>query len=135
MRRKKADALIEAVLSNDLSALKSLLDTGVDVNLTDVHGVTALMTAAAARGRMEAVNLLLVSCADVNLQDFQGAWPLPGQTALMFAASQERYEVVRLLLSRSADVNARDGGGENGVDAGGINRTDQDCRIAWRRRH
>jgi len=73
-KRKKAEALIAAALSN------SLIGNGADVNLTDDHGVTALMFAS-SHEREEVVRLLISKGADVNAQDGDG------ETALMKAAN------------------------------------------------
>jgi uncharacterized protein len=104
---QEIDALIAAAQGSDPHRLATLLDNNIDVNLTDRHGVSALMVAA-GRGRIANVKLLLTRGANVNLQDFQGLWPLGGQTALMFAAKEGREEVAALLIEAGANVNAQD---------------------------
>ena len=101
-------ALHGAVLSNDLSQIKKILDNGADVNLRDKKrfGFTALM-AAAFNGYTEAAKLLIAYGADVN------AITSTGETALMVAARASHAEAMNLLIDNGAEVNAKtnnDGG-------------------------
>uniref|UniRef100_A0A1B6E6E2 Uncharacterized protein n=2 Tax=Clastoptera arizonana TaxID=38151 RepID=A0A1B6E6E2_9HEMI len=64
-----------------------------DVNMRATqHGQTALMLAV-SHGRLDMVQLLLESGADINIQDEDGS------TALMCAAEHHHIEVVKLLLA------------------------------------
>lgn len=112
--RQEAEALIAAAQGSDPHCLAALLDNNIDVNLTDQHGVSALMVAA-GRGRIANVELLLARGADMNLQDFLGLWPLSGQSALMFAAQEGRKEATALLLEAGANVNGQDSEGETAL--------------------
>ncbi len=127
-------ALIEAVQSDDLSAVAALLQKRVDVNAREEDGGTALAWAA-VRSNFEIAALLLKSGANPNLTNEQGIGPLylaiangstpmvqlllskgadpnvpreNGETPLMNATRMGETDVVKLLLERGADVNARE---------------------------
>ncbi|MBQ7069621.1 MAG: ankyrin repeat domain-containing protein, partial [Synergistaceae bacterium] len=74
---------------------------GVDVNVKDNDGWTALMRAA-DNGNAEAVNILIKAGADVNAKN-----NYYGSTALMIAARQGNAETVNALIKAGADVNAK----------------------------
>ena len=88
--------------------MKFLLDQGVDPNVMNLFGATALMSAAAADD-MDSVRLLLDGGADVNLR------PDPGtkeffwggfRTPLMWAAAANRVSSIAALIKRGADIEA-----------------------------
>ena len=60
------------------------------------------MHLAAAIGKRDVVELLLLKGADVNTRD-QNRW-----TPLHVATANDQKEVVELLLAKGADVNAKD---------------------------
>ena len=86
----------EAIRTNDLPRLKTLITTPHEANARGPLGSTPLMDAAVA-GSADAMALLLDKGAEVNAQN-----PF-GTTALMMSATD--IAKVRLLLDRGADVN------------------------------
>jgi hypothetical protein len=126
-------ALIRAAAEGDISGIDELLRAGASVNCTvDIGEFGSPLSAAAYKGRLDAVRLLLDRGADQNLVSDAG--PLinaaeaghvdivsllldrgatidrivPGnQNALIRASGKGRLEVVKLLVARGADVNAR----------------------------
>ena len=70
-----ADALIDAAVKNDVTLVKQLIGTGVDVNGVDLAGYTALYYAA-MRGFVECAKVLLEADADVNIANDIGWTPL-----------------------------------------------------------
>ena len=70
-----ADALIDAVEKNDVPLVKNLIERGVDVNVVDRDGVTALIWAA-RKGFRECAKLLLGANADVEKANRFGWAPL-----------------------------------------------------------
>ncbi|XP_048434394.1 integrin-linked protein kinase 1-like isoform X3 [Pyrus x bretschneideri] len=58
----------------DLDAIRELLDSGIDVNFTDIDGRTALHVAA-CQGQTDVVQLLLQKGADVDPRDRWGSTP------------------------------------------------------------
>jgi len=95
--------LIDAVNDNDIDLVRELLDAGVDANIRDGNGWTALMEASSFEGNTEIVRLLLENGADPDIQSHNG-W-----TVLRHAAQQGSMDIVRLLLDRGADPNLRGG--------------------------
>jgi uncharacterized protein len=99
---READSLlIEAAYKGDLEKVRSLLNSGVNVNARKTHGTTAL-TFAAERGHTQVVKLLLDKGADVN------AGSASGRTALMGAAEGGHPEVLVRLFEKRANINSKD---------------------------
>jgi ankyrin repeat protein len=126
--------LIEAVRSQDATAVRALLAARVDVNAPATDGSTALHWAA-QRDDLVLVDLLLKAGANANASTRYQITPLyhaslngnaavvqrlldaganpnatshEGQTTLMTAALAGRFEAVRLLLTHGARVDAVD---------------------------
>jgi ankyrin repeat protein len=125
--------LYDAIRTNDLARLQTMVHSAADANIKDDGGKTPLIYAAAV-GSIDAVKFLINSGADVNAQNESGltalmlaATDLPkvqllvdrganvnattklGRTALFLAAmSDDSAAIVRLLVGKGADVKARD---------------------------
>ena len=124
-------ALVEAVKSRDMNAVRRLLAEGVDVNTPQPDGATALHWAA-YRDDLDTATLLIASGANVTAANELGATPLwlaadngsapmierlldagadpnvalpEGETPIMTAARTGNADAVRLLLARGADLN------------------------------
>lgn len=95
------DDFVRSAENGDLQALQLFLDAGIDVNLANSNGSTALM-AAAQKGRIEVVNKLISQKANLDLQGKDGA------TALWLAADSNQVEVIKTLLKNNADPNIQD---------------------------
>jgi ankyrin repeat protein len=89
-----------AAESGDTSKVAESLNQGIEINVTDEHGQTALMLAA-DEGHVDTVKLLLKNRASLDLQNRLGG------TALMLASFNGHLEVVTELLKAGADVNAK----------------------------
>lgn len=95
----QSDAFLNAAKENDCSTITKLLDDGIDVNVIDSDGRTALIFAA-QKGHIEAVQCLLDNPhIKVDQQDSFGS------TALMFAAQENHCPVINILLEHGADIN------------------------------
>lgn len=93
--------------TGDTAKVTEGLNQGIEVNVTDEHGQTALMLAA-DQGHVDTVKLLLQHRASLDLQNKLGG------TALMLASFNGHLEVVTELLKAGADVNAK---AKNGTTA------------------
>ena len=65
---------MDAASTNTYRAVKALIEAGADVNMIDVHGVTALMKAASTRTE-KSVEILIKAGADVNARDSNAVTP------------------------------------------------------------
>jgi ankyrin repeat protein len=126
--------LVDAVMQRDTAAVRRLLKAGVDVNVPQGDGATALHWAA-HWDDVDTVDALLRAKARVNAANELGATPLwlatvnsstpmvdrlleggadpnlalpSGETPLMTAARAGNVEAVKLLLARGALVNAKE---------------------------
>jgi len=133
--------LVEAAKNGDKDALRSLLQKGTNVNLTEADGTTALHWAS-YRDDLEAVDLLIRAGAKVNAANELGATPLwaacqngneaivkrllaaganpnlkleLGETPLMTAARGGYAAVVEQLLSKGAEINVRAARGQTAL--------------------
>lgn len=97
------DFLMSAQTKN-LRAVEMLLNQGVDPNVRDRAGRTALMYAA-LDGDLPMAELLIRSGVDVNAQD------RAGYSALHFAAQEYRAAAAELLLNAGAQIDPQDSHG------------------------
>jgi ankyrin repeat protein len=94
------DKLANAVVNKDLNALDSLLESGIDVNVTEEdRAATVLLISSSFKGYEDIVALLISRGADVN---FIGK---DGRTPLMWAAGTS-LETTKILLENDADIKA-----------------------------
>jgi ankyrin repeat protein len=98
-------ALADAAEQRDRAGVRTLLQTGVDVNAAQVDGTTALHWAA-YHDDAETVALLVRARANVNAVNRYGVPPLA------LACTNGNATTVTLLLEAGADANAAMKGGE-----------------------
>ena len=92
----------KAAKTNDIKTLKEYLDKGIDVNVKNHYGVTAL-TYAADKGNLEAVDLLLERGADPNLKD-----SFYGETPLGWAMYKKNQAIVKSMINHGGDIKNPD---------------------------
>ncbi len=90
---------------NNRDCLQLILTTGIDTNVQDTKGNTALMFAS-ENSSLTFVKMLLEAGADVNKKNNEG------KTALMFASQKDNIEVVQTLLDSGAEINAQTNDGK-----------------------
>jgi cytohesin len=100
---REPDSLDSAILAGDLEMVRSLLDTGAEVDARDLRNETPLHKAAlASQGRI--VDLLLERGAAVDVQAAKTLWtPLHS-----LACAGDQAGIAISLVEAGADPNARD---------------------------
>lgn len=88
--------LLAATQVGDIKKVKKLIEMGIDINISNLEGLTPLMI---AHDNFELVKLLIDNKADIN---FKGQNEM---TALLFAVREKKYELVNLLINNGADIN------------------------------
>jgi ankyrin repeat protein len=82
-----------------MEIVRLLLERGIDVNVQNRKGVSALMIAA-EKGKLDVVESLIVAGANLNLKDSENF------TALDHAVNEGQADVARLLLERGGQSRA-----------------------------
>jgi len=93
------NSFVQKASEGDVQAVGNFLLGGMDPNVTDEKGNTALI-AAAKEGHQEIVQLLLEKGADIEGRDSKF-----GGTPLIWAAIRGQTDTVKLLLEKGADIN------------------------------
>ena len=113
--RRGQYALGSAIESNELEAVRALLDHGAD--RPDRYGTTPLLTAVDQFRGSEAVALLLVERgADINVKD-----GLYGRSVLGMAAMTGMETLVRTLLDHGLPIDFADNGGRTPLNLAASN--------------
>jgi hypothetical protein len=99
--------LISAARTGNIGNVRELLDRGVDPDIQDNFGDTALIEGADNEWIVE---LLLEYDADPNIRNING------NTALLLTAFNGHIDIVELLLENGADPNIRDNDGNTAYD-------------------
>jgi ankyrin repeat protein len=149
-----SDTLYDAIRTNDLTRIATLVKSAADANAKDPQGITALMHASAV-GSPEAVKYLAGKGAEINAQSDSGLTALMlgstdlskvqfllerganvnartklGRSALFIAAmSDHSVGIVRLLLSKGADVTVRDTYGNTMLNAAAAGNDTETVRL------
>ncbi len=90
--------LITAAEVGDLAKLTSLVRSGVDLNVADSRGRTAVMAATHAN-QVESVRILIEAGADIDLQDSMKNNPF------LYAGAEGLLEILRLCIAAGPDYS------------------------------
>ena len=93
-----ASELTDAIRSNDISKVKKLIQT--KVNLEEVEAGITPLSLSVKENKNEITKLLLEANANPNLRDEKFITPL------MLAVCNQNSEIVKLLIKNNADINA-----------------------------
>lgn len=99
--RKEEQDLFVAAIVGDLETITNLVHMGVNIDIMDIDGGTALQWAS-WYGHTLVVSCLLAAGSKIEARDRNG------RRALHEAAERGRDDVVRVLLQNQADINAKD---------------------------
>ena len=97
-----------AVLGDNLRKIKLLLQSGIDPDTANAHGLNVMMFAINCNSRM-AVAAMIEAGANVN---YRNAW---GFTPLMCSICIKCKDVIGILLGAGADVNVPDNQGSSPI--------------------
>ncbi|KAK7076020.1 hypothetical protein SK128_017291 [Halocaridina rubra] len=86
-----------AVANSDLARLDEIYSNGLEINMQNVSGWSALHMAA-SEGSVEIVTWLLQHGASVHVRDRQG------QSPLKIAVEEDHHEVIKLLVKTGAHL-------------------------------
>ena len=101
LRPKQSQQIIKAVQDNDLDKVRSLVESGLDVNVRDPEtGLTALMMAA-CRAQVDTVQYLIDNGADLLTTDSK-----TGATALHKACQGQNAAIAKILTDAGAFIDA-----------------------------
>jgi ankyrin repeat protein len=100
-----SSGLITSAREGNVEMLQMFIGRGVDLNLQDEAGMTALL-AAIDKGHEHIVRILLDSGSSPELINKPGYGSLRGETALCMASRKKLIQSVRDLLAKNADVDA-----------------------------
>ena len=106
---EQAYIFLAACASEDRDEIDKLLQRGVDINTSNVDGLTALHQSC-IDNNLNMLEYLLKRNADINCQDNEGWTPLHA------AASCGNLDIVKYLLSHGAIVDVCNNGGELPID-------------------
>ncbi len=95
---------LEAAEYGNINKIKELLTLGIDVNIQNEDGYTALIWAS-YKGYIKIVRALIKAGANVNIQDENG------KTALTYASNNGDIEIIRELIAAGSDINIKDNEG------------------------
>ena len=93
-----SDELFDAARKGDVTAVKSALDKGADINAKWRYDQTALFIAT-FHGRADVVKLLLDRGADPNVKD-----KFYGMTLLDAATNKNSIEIMKMLIDKGAEI-------------------------------
>jgi outer membrane protein assembly factor BamB len=98
----QSEKFYNAAKANDLKTLKELIDKGIDVNVKNHYGVTAL-TFAIDKNNVNAVKFLLENGADPNLKD-----SFYGETPFGWAFYRKNATIIKSMIEHGADIKNQD---------------------------
>ena len=103
--------LISAANYGDIRRVRELLDAGVDPNIKDDEGDSALIMAT-IRSKIDVIRLLLDRGADPNIGDEDGETPLMRAS---YRNTRDNKDIIKLLLERGADPNIQSLNGDTAL--------------------
>ena len=100
--KEGSTALMEAMRYSNDDVANYLIESGADVNITDVRGDTALILAEGGGMLLEVVKKLVEAGANIDATNKEG------RTALMEALRDYKEDVAYYLIESGADIKASD---------------------------
>jgi hypothetical protein len=107
-RRRDIYEFMNGATTGDVHKIRSLIENGVNPNISDPTGLTPLM-AASYSGNVEILELLLEAGVPIDTKDSLG------YTALMFACNSGQLSCTRFLVKKGANINEVDNDGSTPI--------------------
>jgi ankyrin repeat protein len=104
---KDEKALFRAIRMNELEVVKSLINSGINLDVQDGYGWTPLMLSV-SHFRKE-MSKLFIAKTDINTQN---SW---GYNALMLACMNNQPEIGKLLIDSNTNLDAKDNEGRTAL--------------------
>jgi hypothetical protein len=114
--------IIEEAYNGKLEAVRDLITQGVNINIQNDLGRTALMEAV-YHNDIPILRILIEANADLNIARNGG------HTALMLACKKGYLEIVKILIASNADINVTDDNGKNALSLFVINQIRLDVEV------
>src|SRR3989339_646003 len=95
---KKKSLLHYAVLGSAMDVIRYLLDSDINVNMSDVHGETPIFDCA-RKGKLEIAKLLITKFASVNIENRQGELPIH------LASHKGDLDMIKLFIESGSYLN------------------------------
>jgi ankyrin repeat protein len=108
------DSFLNEVEADNKERIELFLKAGMNINVRDKDGNTALMLASMV-GDPQIVNLLIGKGADINARS------AAGYTALMYVSSKGDTAMAKLLIKKGTDVNIRNNDGDTALMLASLN--------------
>ena len=100
--QREGEVLLHSACKNSqISLIKNLLKTKVNINALDSEGLSPLHLAV-IEGNIAVTNLLIDEGANIEIKDSQ--WK---SSPLLYACQNGRLKIVKLLLEKGAAINAK----------------------------
>jgi ankyrin repeat protein len=109
-----AASFLSEVEADNTARAELFLKAGMNINVRDKYGNTALMLASMT-GDPEMINLLIKKGANVNARSDSG------YTALMYVSSKGDTTTAKLLIKKGADVDSRNNDGDTALMLASLN--------------
>jgi ankyrin repeat protein len=109
-----ADSFLDEVEADNKERVDLFIKAGMNINVRDKDGNTALMLASMT-GDPKIVNLLIGKGADINARS------TAGYTALMYVSSKGDTAMAGLLIKKGTDVNIRNNDGDTALMLASLN--------------
>jgi len=97
---KKKSLLHYAVLGSAMDVIRYLLDSDINVNMSDVHGETPIFDCA-RKGKLEIAKLLITRFASVNIENRQGELPIH------LASHKGDLDMIKLFIESGSYLNKK----------------------------
>ena len=116
------DLFFSAIEENDIKKIKAMVHGGVDINVKDEYGYSALHITS-YRNLVELAILLINMNIDLNIKDKNG------QTALHYFALNNQLELAKFALEKGAYISSEDIYGNQPLWTAVFNDKGRDDRI------